>query len=181
MPPTWLVCASAGALLLAVGTLCSKWAQREGTPVLDYVFGRIALQCALAAALWLAFADADGPVRRWLDDADAERRAGAAPAKAPSSRRRWLAWLGWPQLVSAAAFLGLSLLVVVAVRRAPNPGFATSIVSVGIVLVTLLSPLLFASTTLDALGLLGVLLVVAGVALVVVSARRSAAAPTTTK
>ena len=61
-------------------------------------------------------------------------------------------------------------------RRAPNPGFATSIVSVGIVLVTLLSPLLFAGTRLDATGLLGVLLVVAGVALVVVSGAASGAA-----
>ena len=76
LPPTWLLCASAGALLLAVGTLSSKWAQREGTPVVDYVFGRIALQCAMAAALWLAFTF-DGPARRCA--------APPTPASPPAS------------------------------------------------------------------------------------------------
>ena len=116
-----------------------------------------------------------GPGGRWRGRCSRRRAAGGArwasfwnseQTAAPAARRPW----GWPQLLTGIIFVIVSLLAVAAVQQAPNPGYASSVVSTSALLVALASPLLFPSASLTSAAFAGLLLVVAGITVVSLSA-----------
>ena len=78
--------------------------------------------------------------------------AGEQDGGAPPARRL----CGWPQLLTA-------------VQQAPNPGYASSVVSTSALLVALAAPLLFPSASLTSSAFAGLLLVAAGITVVSLS------------
>lgn len=156
---TWLLLAALAALCIAGGSLCAKWSQTLGVSVLDYVTGYTLLQALLALALWAGFTQTRGG-----------RRALARIVNAsPAPRRLW----GWPQLITGTLFAVLSLLAVAAVQRAPNPGYASSVVSASSVIVALVAPLLFPNIALSYPAFIGILLVAGGISLISLSSKSS--------
>ena len=160
---TWLVLAGGAAVLIACGSLCAKWSQTLDISVLDYVTGYMLVQALVAALAWAVLTQTRGG-RRALERSafwNSEPDGGA-----PAARRLW----GWPQLLTGIIFVIVSLLAVAAVQQAPNPGYASSVVSTSALLVALASPLLFPSASLTSAAFAGLLLVVAGITVVSLSA-----------
>ena len=65
----------------------------------------------------------------------------------------------------------VSLMAVAALQQAPNPGYASSVISTSALLVALAAPLLFPRVSLTSSAFAGLLLVAAGVTMVSLSAR----------
>ena len=158
----WLALAGGAAILIACGSLCAKWSQTMHISILDYVTGYMLVQALVAALMWAVLTQTRGG-RRALEGSPLW--AGEQDGGAPPARRL----CGWPQLLTGIIFVIVSLLAVAAVQQAPNPGYASSVVSTSALLVALAAPLLFPSASLTSSAFAGLLLVAAGITVVSLS------------
>ena len=169
---TWFILACVSTVMIVASTFCAKWSQRLGTPVLDYVTGRIILQTIVIASVWFALTHTQMG-RTWLESSWGVRflgmnRDGASRRGVRAGELRQL--FGWPQLVTALLFATLGLTAVAAIQTAPNPGYPASVLSTSALFVALLAPLIFPNVSLSMTTLIGVVLVAIGMTLVAFTA-----------
>lgn len=172
----WFILACMSTIMIVASSFCAKWSQSLGTSVVDYVAGRIFLQTIIVACAWILITSTDAgrviTASEW-----GKQVLRASPISRGGGAPRWSAFrnlFGWPQLVTALLFTCLSLTAVAAIQMAPNPGYASSVLSTSAVFVAFLSPLIFPSVTLSARTLFGMLLVVAGISIVALTSSEQA-------
>ena len=164
----WLSLALICMVLLAGNTLCEKWAVSRNIPVVDFVTGRMLFKVVLILVVWWALMSS--PSAAWstpfLQRSDEAASLATPESSSMTLRQHCRLWWGWPQIVSGILQVAVGLIIIVAFHRAPNPGYVLSVVSTSAVLVAMLSPWLFASTSLSGQGMLGIALIVIGVCVV---------------
>ena len=173
----WLILACVSTVMIVASNFCTKWSQRLGVSVLDYVTGRILIQTVIVATVWFTITRSRLGSALAASDWGRVFVRGGNDAAASLSWRSWRGLLGWPQLVTAVLFTLLSLTAVAAVQLAPNPGYPASVLSTSAVFIALLAPLVFPSVSLRPGTLLGMCLVAVGISIVVTTASSSRSSP----